>query len=86
MSRGELASLGYTDGHLLELYEKHMGVRPRLDDDDTEDVQRARRRFFDEAMGRAYGGAYANPNGPKISSFAKDNADLHFGLQKPFRL
>jgi len=59
MSRGELLSLGMNDKELDELHAHHfgreigaLGLDPEAED--TQAMQERRKRFFDEAMARAY--------------------------------
>ncbi len=59
MTRGELESLGMSDSELNDLHAHHFGREfdtLQLDPEakDTQAMQELRKRFFDEAMPRAY--------------------------------
>jgi hypothetical protein len=80
MTRDYLMSLGHTDEEIDGWYRKEFGGLPMLDSskEDTYDLQRLRKIRFDQVM-MAWQGISkpVNPNGPKMGSFAEDDAETH---------
>lgn len=77
MTIEELQALGMDDAGLVRELKK-LGIDTVLDGTDSDEMQRRRRRVFDEwAVWTHAVVSDPHPDGPKLSSFGVDAPDVH---------